>query len=393
MEATSYIPKSQKQNRNPNILLDLHFKRSIGNISSVEYKRRIILNELYHLGFVSDRTSLPAIYFNPIDALDGYVRDDILGMEIDPKESKCLLVISRYNSVSIFNVSKNNKIFDQMVRMTIPHDPIDNNGTPNSTHWLFDGTVFTVCTMDSIHFWDLCNGQIIETIKLRTKVLNHVMAANKFSVNKYVAVTGVEGHVYIIDMRHGIVVMTINNIEKTPTRAICWHPTNELQYITGNDKGNVYLWDTRIQKKWISKFHSQGSYSSAPSHSFPVVGIRFFNNGNSIMTIDKEGGIKTWDVGTGFLRPNYYMPIPFCDLNRNHIFKEYQFAVTETLKDDMAFLPSKNGMRIMDIETGVNLPKSNDVSIPINCATYDSKNHCVYGGSEDLVKLWAPAIK
>lgn len=74
-----------------------------------------------------------------------------------------------------------------MVRMTIPHDPIDNNGTPNSAHWLWDGTVFSVSTMDSVHFWDLCNGKILESIKLRTKILNHVMATSKYSVNKYVA--------------------------------------------------------------------------------------------------------------------------------------------------------------------------------------------------------------
>lgn len=99
------------------------------------------------------------------------------------------------------------------------------------------------------------------------------------------------------------------------------------------------------------------------------------------------------DVCTGILRPNFYTPVPFCDLNKNHIFKEYQFALTENLKEDIAFLPASNGMRIMDIETGINFPKSTDISIPINCATYDSKNHCVYGGSDDLVKLWAPDIK
>lgn len=100
-----------------------------------------------------------------------------------------LLVISRYNSVAIYNVSQNVKIFDQMKRMTIPHDPIDNNGSPNSAHWLWDGTVFTVCTMDSVHFWDSFTCKIIETVKMRTKVLNHVMAAKKYSVNKYVAGT------------------------------------------------------------------------------------------------------------------------------------------------------------------------------------------------------------
>lgn len=48
-----------------------------------------MLNDLYHLGFEANKTSLPAIYFNPIDGSNqDYVRDDILGMEIDPRESR-----------------------------------------------------------------------------------------------------------------------------------------------------------------------------------------------------------------------------------------------------------------------------------------------------------------
>lgn len=73
------------------------------------------------------------------------------------------------------------------MRLTIPHDPIDNNGTPNSTHWLWDSTIFTVGTMDSVHFWDSSTCQVVETVKLHTKVLNHVIGATNYSKNKYVA--------------------------------------------------------------------------------------------------------------------------------------------------------------------------------------------------------------
>lgn len=100
-----------------------------------------------------------------------------------------LLVISRYNSVAIYNVSPYVKIFEQMKRMTIPHETIDIYGMPNSAHWLWDRTVFTVCTLTSVHFWDSLTCKIIETVNMRTKVLNHVIAAKKYSVNKYVAGT------------------------------------------------------------------------------------------------------------------------------------------------------------------------------------------------------------
>lgn len=99
------------------------------------------------------------------------------------------------------------------------------------------------------------------------------------------------------------------------------------------------------------------------------------------------------EVSTGHMRPNHYESVALCDLNRNHILKDYQFAVTENLKEDIVFLPSNKGMRMFDIESGEHLHNSNDTPIPINCATYDSHNLCVYGGSNDLVKLWSPKHK
>lgn len=73
--------------------------------------------------------------------------------------------------------------------MTIPHDPIDYYGIPNSVHWLWDGTVFTVGTIDSVLFWDAVTLKILESVKIRTRVLNHVIAAQKYSAKKYVAGT------------------------------------------------------------------------------------------------------------------------------------------------------------------------------------------------------------
>lgn len=107
-------------------------------------------------------------------------------------------------------------------------------------------------------------------------------------------VTGVEGHVFMIDMMHGIVVMTMRNIEKKPIRAIHWHPTNELQYVTGNDNGNIYLWDIRFQRDFVFKFKNEDSFSVSTSHTNPVIGLRFYNDGNSVISVDNKGCIKTW---------------------------------------------------------------------------------------------------
>lgn len=101
-----------------------------------------------------------------------------------------LLVVSKYSSVAILDVSQDDKdVFPELNRMTIPHDPGTINGVPNSTHWLWDGTVFSICTMDSVYFWDSHTCKIIEVIRTHTNILNHVMAGKENNSNTFVAGT------------------------------------------------------------------------------------------------------------------------------------------------------------------------------------------------------------
>jgi len=83
-------------------------------------------------------------------------------------------------------VARNFFFFEPMMRFTfdITHSVC---GLLNSVHWLWDGSVFSVGSTDSVQFWDTSTGDMIETIKFRTKISNHVMAASKLSKNKYAA--------------------------------------------------------------------------------------------------------------------------------------------------------------------------------------------------------------
>lgn len=105
--------------------------------------------------------------------------------------------------------------------------------------------------------------------------------------------SGAHGHVFIIDILHGIVVMTMNNIEKSAIRTIQWHPTNEKQYVTGNNNGNIFLWDIRYQMKCVLKFQRDNS-GLMSSLDKAALGLCFYNYGNNIMSVDYKGGIKTW---------------------------------------------------------------------------------------------------
>lgn len=77
-----------------------------------------------------------------------------------------------------------------------------------------------------------------------------------------------------------------------------------------------------------------------------------------------------------------------CNQNKNK-YKEYQFAVTDNLKEDIVFLPTVRGLRMFDIESSEHLPNSSDVVLPMHCATYDARRIRIYSAHYDLVKLWS----
>lgn len=89
---------------------------------------------------------------------------------------------------------------------------------------------------------------------------------------------------------------------------------------------------------------------------------------------------------------NYYEPIIFSSTRTNYL-KSYQFAITENLKQDVAFLPTHKGLRILDIDTGENLPNSNDIPLSLNCATYNNKNLCVYSTGCNIINVWTTDSK
>jgi len=96
------------------------------------------------------------------------------------------------------------------------------------------------------------------------------------------------------------------------------------------------------------------------------------------------------DVKTGRKHPNYYIPMQFSPVcNESNRYKEYQFAITEDLKEDIAFFPSKAGLQMLDITNGKYLQGSHDTYLPITCATYDPRKYYVYAGCSDLMKLWS----
>lgn len=106
---------------------------------------------------------------------------------------------------------------------------------------------------------------------------------------------------FIVDINQGIIVMTMSNFEKT-IRSICWHPTDDFQYVTGHENGNICLWDVRNNQNYVHQFGNDKSSSITRHNPNLVVGLKFYNNGKSVISVDKKIGmnfinVKTWYVG------------------------------------------------------------------------------------------------
>jgi len=67
---------------------DLFIKRSTGAISSAEFKRCTIINQLYHMNYVHEKTSVSTTFLDPLYSAYPNTVDDILALEIDPVQSK-----------------------------------------------------------------------------------------------------------------------------------------------------------------------------------------------------------------------------------------------------------------------------------------------------------------
>lgn len=69
----------------------MFIKRSIGAISSMEYKRRTIINDINRIHYVDHKTSLP-FNINYVSSVrpgtSNFIQDVILSMEVDPLESR-----------------------------------------------------------------------------------------------------------------------------------------------------------------------------------------------------------------------------------------------------------------------------------------------------------------
>ncbi|XP_050439435.1 DNA excision repair protein ERCC-8-like [Adelges cooleyi] len=361
-------------------IFDLDQKRSLGNITQSEFKRLVKLNLLNNISFEPEKVSLH----------DPGSHNEIISMEVAPYPHKLLLTLTKNSSFAIFNINSHPLGYKIKLNKHIRADNILSFTPPNSIHWFWDCSMISIGIRYSIQFWDVEVGEEIETIRLRSSILNHVIAAKEHTVHDYVAVSGNEGNVFILDIRVGNIVLTSHAVERNPIRALHWHPNNDLQYATGNDNGNIFLWDTRFQKKALLKFCGNESFNQVSSHEQPVAGLRFYNNGTSIVSIDNEGTVKSWEVSSGRIRLGYYDQVQFCNFNQHTFYKEYQFSTTDNLKDDIAFMPSAEGLCTFDLNTGKQLSYSKALRRSIICTSYDPQTLRVYGSMNNIIRSWAP---
>ncbi|XP_050438854.1 DNA excision repair protein ERCC-8-like [Adelges cooleyi] len=373
--------------RAPIRIFDLGHKRHLGLITSYEYNRLSSLYCLYKMRFEWEKPSAPAAPEN--EETKGY--NQITSIEIAPKNNQFVGVLTKDSVFAIYDIQTNPKVYQTILSKRIPHDDAKFYVPPNSVHWLGNCNSCTIGTRHSIQFWDCTAEKPSIIVKMNTKVFNHVISTSyeDTTANDYVAVSGNRGNVFLIDSRAGCAVTESQTDDRRPIRTIEWHPTNNLQYAIGNDNGNIQLWDIRHQNNSVLKFTDDEYFDRVPLFKPQITGLRFYNNGASILSVDINGDVLSWDVGSGRIQQKNYDRVPMCNLNRNTFYKEFQFSTTKNLKQDIAFMPSEWGLYTFDINTG-NKIHAIDNHCSIICTTYDPRTLRVYGSTDNFIMSWAP---
>lgn len=82
------------QKRTLNRIIDLDIRRSIGAISSIEYKRCRLLNEINHISYAFNKSSNYPHFIDPMNfEVTGHEHANITNIETDPREYRWYVFI------------------------------------------------------------------------------------------------------------------------------------------------------------------------------------------------------------------------------------------------------------------------------------------------------------
>ncbi|XP_022241045.1 katanin p80 WD40 repeat-containing subunit B1-like isoform X2 [Limulus polyphemus] len=200
----------------------------------------------------------------------------------------------------------------------------------------------------------------------------HITAVEcvKFNHSEDVVCAGsVSGALKVWDLEAAKILRTLTG-HKSSVKCLDFHPYGDF-IAFGSLDTNIKLWDIR----------RKGCIYTYKGHSKPVNNLKFSPDGRWIASAGDDGTVKLWDLPSGKMLTEF----------RGHTgpVTDVEFHPNEFL---LASGSTDRSVRFWDLENFQQVSSSDGDCGPISCIYFSPDGECVFGGSQDVLKVygWEP---
>jgi DNA excision repair protein ERCC-8 len=204
------------------------------------------------------------------------------------------------------------------------------------------------------------------------------------------------GQIRFIDLNSGSFTHTIKAHPSNQCLCVEWSPNRENVVASAGSDGRIALWDIRtakscmmylnFEKTTINKTPPSTSYKSL-AHSDSVIGLKFTQDGQNLISLGKDNKIRLWDAYSGLNKLVNFGKVLVDDaVSQSRV----QISCTETCFPNYLFVPSGNNLLKFNILSGELKQIYKGHFELINSVCYNSALNEAYTGSRDHnILIWS----
>lgn len=318
----------------------------------------------------------------------------LFSMDLDPAERRYLLLGSIDASISIADTS----LIARRTSLTPTSDteklPIVAT-TPALSHrfavscvqWYPEDTgIFSSSSTDgAVKIWDTNNMRVVEQFAGFQAVHAHDMAVLP-DARCLAAVASLDRHVFLCDIRTGARTHALKGHHAAAT-AVRWSPYDPYVLASGSKDGQIYLWDIRRGKSYLSCFKRTGTTDTHNrAHAGRITAIEFAPC-HTVYSLGSDNIMSAWDSVT--LKNK---DIHFPQLSRKSK-RTIRLAIVGS-QQQLLMVPDDKEIRMFAADDGRELASLRAHYRQVTCLAYNAMLKELYSASSDPeVMVWQPSMR
>ncbi|KAI0986629.1 hypothetical protein GJ496_008980 [Pomphorhynchus laevis] len=224
----------------------------------------------------------------------------ITTMQLDQIENRLLLVGGSNKSIKIFDMHFKSSMNEIKASEIVLQHSTRSSNVVNTVRWYpVDNGICTSSGIDSeLRLWDVVKHREVVCVHNVSGIIDHIHNAN----NPHIVAISIEHtpSIGIVDFRSPCAVVTDQKRSPSVVNSILWRINRDMQLLTGDNLGHIYLWDIRSAlSSPIQTFATSSSlpYSNAKeqtAHTSSINGLFHIPGSNSLISTSSDGVLKVW---------------------------------------------------------------------------------------------------